>query len=80
MYGFGEVIGSDVNVFPKNLVSRYRKKDGVRMNYFETYSISFCSDTDDLVITNIKEDTRRLSLKEDLNKYKGKIVPQFLNK
>ena len=50
MYGLHEVYGSDVNLFPQNFVERYPEKDGIRMNYFGTYTISYCPETEDLIM------------------------------
>ena len=53
MYYTGEILGSDVNVYPENFENKFELKDGVRINHFGTHSISYNPNTEDLVIEEI---------------------------
>jgi len=53
MYYTHEILGSDVNLRPENFVKNYPEKNGIRMNHLGTHSISYCSDTEDLVIEEL---------------------------
>ena len=53
MYYTHEILGSDVNLYPENFVKRYPEKDGIRMNHLGTHSISYSSETEDLIIEKL---------------------------
>ena len=53
MYYTHEILGSDVNLYPENFVKRYPEKDGTRMNHLGTHSISYCPETEDLIIEKL---------------------------